>query len=376
MKTYKVGLLGFGFIGKVHACSYQNLPFFYAQNDFQAQITKVAASTPSSSERAARTLGNNVVGVCDFRAITEDPEIDIVNICTPNHLHFEALKSAIKHGKHIYCDKPLTGNVAQAEELAELLKEYRQTAQMTLQNRFYPATLRAKELIDSGAVGRILEFRGRYLHSGSSDPEAPYKWKLAAGTVADLGTHILDLLSYLTGDFTEVMGSTSIAYAERPNFDNPSQKVPVKAEDNMFVLAKLASGACGSIEASKIATGSEDEISFAIHGTNGAIRLDAMNPGQLFFYDRTVSDSPHGGMRGWTAIDCNQRYEPPAGFPTPKAPIGWLRSHIHSLYCFLENVHGQRPGTPGLERGIYLEHLNEAIKRSADERSWQKLNEL
>ena len=79
----------------------------------------------------------------DYRAVTENPEIDIVHICTPNHLHREALLSAMRQQKHIYCDKPLVATLAEAEEIEAALPDYRGTAQMTFQNRFFPATLRA-----------------------------------------------------------------------------------------------------------------------------------------------------------------------------------------------------------------------------------------
>jgi predicted dehydrogenase len=102
---------------------------------------------------------------------------------------------------------------------------------MTLQNRFFPVTLRAKQMMEEGLLGEILEFRASYLHSGSSDPKAPLKWKLSAeaggGVVADLGSHILDLMHSLVGDYKELSAMTHIAYKERPSAEDPSRMVPV-----------------------------------------------------------------------------------------------------------------------------------------------------
>jgi predicted dehydrogenase len=165
MKVYKVGLIGYGFIGKVHTYGHQNIPLFYDQDEFKSEITMVCTSRPESAAKAAAALG--CIGVTDFREITENPDIDIVDICSPNDAHLEALKSAMKNNKHIYCDKPLVATAAEAAEIEALLPEYKGIAQMTLQNRFFPATLRARQLIEEGAIGEVLEFEGAYLHSGS-----------------------------------------------------------------------------------------------------------------------------------------------------------------------------------------------------------------
>jgi len=303
--------------------------------------------------------------VTDFREITENPDIDIVDVCTPNDRHFEAVMSAIANGKHIYCDKPLTQNVADAEKIGRALENYRGIGQMTLQNRFFPATLRAKQLIDAGALGEILEFRGQYLHSGSADPRAPYKWKLAAGVVNDLGSHILDLMDYLIGPFEAISAVTHIAYPERPAVDDPGRMVKVEAEDNMLATVRLPNGACGHVSASKIATGVEDGFGFEIHGSRGALRWEPMNLDKLFYYDAGASGSPLGGVKGWTAIDCGQRYDKPAGFPTPKAPIGWLRGHMHCLYTFLKSVHTREQLGPSLAEGVRMQHMLAAVCDSA-----------
>lgn len=373
MKNYRIGFIGFGFIGKVHAYGHVNLPLFFDQQEFRTTITHVCASRLASAQKGAEQVGAKHA-VTDYREITENPDIDIVHICTPNHLHKEALLSAIAHGKHIYCDKPLTASVAEAEEVEAALKNYRGTAQMTLQNRFFPSTIRAKQLIEEGRIGQILEFRACYLHSGSADPKAPLKWKLSAetggGVIADLGSHVLDLIHHLLGDYAEVCAMSHIAYPERPSADDPAKMVKVDAEDNMMILAKMKSGAPGHISASKIATGIEDEMRFEIHGSKGALRFNGMDPHHLEFYDASLADSPCGGTRGWTAIDTGQRYAKPAGFPGPKFAIGWLRGHMQCLYNFLDCVHHGKPGNPGLQQGVYIQKLMDKIKQSNNNHKW------
>lgn len=374
LKLYRVGILGFGFIGKVHVYGYLNLPLFCDPAPLRAKITHVVTGHAESAEKARETIGAEV-GATDYRAVTENPEIDIVHICTPNHLHKDALLSAIRHQKHIYCDKPLVSTMAEAEEIRAALRDYRGTAQMTLQNRFFPATLRAKQLVDEGAMGEVLEFRAAYLHGGSASADAPLKWKLTAaaggGVISDLAVHVLDLVEHLAGPLRSVMATTHVAYSERPSPADPHEKLPVDAEDCVMLLARLASGAPGTVEATKIATGSEDELRLEIHGTRGALRFNGMEPHYLDWYDASAADRPLGGLRGWQRIAAGQRYSPPdSGFPSPKAAVGWIRSHVACLANFLAAVAEGRPATPGLEQGIRLQYLMECIRRSAAQGRW------
>ncbi len=374
MKTYNVGILGFGMIGKVHAYGYLNLPLFYDPVPLRTRITHVITSRQETAEKARQTIGADVAGT-DYQAVTENPQIDIVHICTPNHLHKEALLSAIAHQKHIYCDKPLVATPAEAEEVRAALAGYRGTAQMVFHNRFFPATMRAKQLIAQGMIGDVLGFRACYLHGGSANPHAPARWKLTAaaggGVIADLAPHVLDLLDWLIGPITSVTAATQIAYPERPSPVDPTKNVAVDAEDCVMCLARLRCGALGTIEATKIATGTEDEIRLEIHGSRGALRFSGMDPHHLEWYDAAASDQPCGGVRGWNRINAGQRYPRPAtDFPSPKAPIGWLRGHAACLANFLSAVAEGGPAEPSVLQGIRVQEMMECVRRSAAESRW------
>ncbi len=373
MKIYKVGLIGYGFIGKVHAYAHRNIPLFYDQQEFRSEITRVCTAHPASAQKACQQLGIDDA-VTDYRRITEAPDIDIVDIASPNETHAPALLSAIAHQKHIYCDKPITQDLPDALAVESALPNHEGITQMVFNNRYYPATLRARELMDEGRVGDILEFRARFLHSSSASPDATLSWKMAAGIIGDLGSHVFDLMNHILGDFTAISCNTRIAWPTRRLRTDPSQIVPTPAEDSMHVILRLPNGALGTITASKIATGTEDELSFEIHGTRGAIALKPMCPDKLWFFDNAASDSPHGGVRGWTVIDCGQRYGAPAGFPTPKAPIGWLRAHVDCLYTFLRSVHQGTPLGPTLRQGIKIQRIMDAARRSAAQNgAWMEL---
>lgn len=379
MPPRRVGILGYGFIGKVHAFGYATLPFFYDPLPLEARVTHVCTSRPETAECARAQLGAEVA-TTDYRAITENPDVDIVHICTPNHVHRDALLSAIRHQKHIYCDKPLVATAAEADEIAAALPGYRGVAQMTFQSRFFPPCLRAKQLVDEGFLGQPMQFRAAFLHAGSAQPDAPLKWKLSAraggGVIADLGSHVLDLIHHLAGDFDSLSAATRIAYPDRPLAGDPSRRARVDAEDAMVVVARMRSGSLGVIEATKLATGTEDELRFEIHGSRGALRFNSMDPHHLECYDATAPDQPIGGCRGWTRIDCGQRWPAPAvAMPSPKNTLGWLRVHVACLANFLQCVARGEPAEPGLAQGIFIQRVMDAVRRSAATGQWVEIAE-
>jgi predicted dehydrogenase len=312
----------------------------------------VVTARPETAEKARQTIGADAAAT-DYRAVTENPAIDIVHVCTPNHLHKDALLSAIAHGKHVYCDKPLVATMTEADQIAAVLPGYRAIGQMTFQNRFFPATLRAKQLVEAGRLGEMLSFRAAYLHGGNANPAAPLKWKMQSaaggGVIADLASHVLDLMDWLIGPFRAVTAATKTAYAQRPSPDDPKKMLPAETEDCVAVLAAMQSGALGTIEGTKLATGAEDEIRLEIHGSRGALRFNGMEPHYLWWHDATAADEPLGGLRGWNRIDTGGRYPPPATrFPTPKAATGWLESHVACLAHFLRAVAAGEPAEPSL----------------------------
>lgn len=374
MDTLGVGIIGFGFIGKMHTYGYLNMPLFYDPTPVRTRMVGVATSRKDTAQKAAQT-GGFEFGTDNWRELIERDDIDIINICTPDNLHAEQLLAAMSAGKHIYCDKPLVVNREDAEQVAEGLRTYQGFGQMTLQYRFYPATLRAKQLVDEGFLGNITGFRAAYLHSGSVDPRKPMGWKQrkseGGGVLHDLGSHIIDLIDYLAGPVVSIFAEKRILYPTRP--DRHGGMVPVEVDDQTVMIARLSNGAIGTIEASKIATGSEDELRFEIHGDQGALRFNLMEPNYLECYDEREPESPYGGQKGWRKIATVQRYGSPAVFPGPKFGIGWTRGHMHCLYSFLSAIADGRQPEPSLQRGLDVCHILATAQRSSETRQWQNV---
>ena len=182
------------------------------------------------------------------------------------------LLKALKAGKNIYCDKPLVTSEQETQELLQQLQGTNVITQVAFQYRFFPATLRAKQLIEEGRLGKILSFRISYLHSGSVDPNKPIGWKQdksigGGGVLFDMGSHALDLIDYLLGEYDSIFAQTETVYSRRP--DRSGNMVNIEAEDLVLMIAKMKNGGVGTIEASKIATGTSDELRFEIHGDRG-----------------------------------------------------------------------------------------------------------
>lgn len=379
MKEIRIAILGMGFMGKAHAYGYGNLNLYYNNLPYKAVLHTVYTREPSKADGLKEMYGFRHA-TSDYESLFNNPEIDVIDICTPNALHKDAILRAIRAGKHIYCEKPMVISPGEAQEVEAALKrnDYKATAQMVFHNRYYPTSLRARQIIDEGRIGRVLSFRAAYLHPGSSVGSRPATWRFlpeltGAGTLFDAGSHVLDLLYSLLGDrFQSVLAAQQIAFDKRPSMDG-TRMVDVTVDDATYMIVRLKGGACGMVEASKIATGTSDELRFEIHGEKGALAYNSMSPNYLRFYDATGTDAYQqlGADRGWKEIECVQHYLSPGGsFPHPRSSIGWLRGHAHSAYVFLDNVYNGRPGTPSLHEGAYIQRLLDKVAQSAKNGTW------
>lgn len=372
MDNIRFGIIGYGFMGRTHACGARNLPFFYRNLPFHVELAG-AASPSAESRRLAQEEAGIPFVTDDWRELVARPDIDAVAISTPNHMHGEMLLEAIAQGKHIYCDKPLTASFGEAEEIVEALKDKNLVHQTVFNYRFYAASLRAKELMEEGRIGRITAFRAVYLHAGSIYEDRPMGWKqreeTAGGVLMDLGSHAIDLICWLAGGVESVWGAGRVLYPERPLPGGGTEKVT--AEDHCVLALRLKDGALGTVEASKIATGVDDLLKIEIHGTTGALTLDLSDADHVLFYDEADAEAPYGGERGYKKIRASQRYPTPAAFPPFKNSSGWLRSHVHCLYSFMNSVHEGRQASPSLVDGAYVQRVMSAAKRSFGSGSWE-----
>ena len=361
-----IGLLGFGSMGKTHTYCASNLRYFF-DTDLNVRITKVCTRNIDNARRAALQYGIDAY-TSNEDDIIYDPDIDAVDICTPNIYHYATVKKALLAGKHVYCEKPLAVTYEEARELADIAREKKLKAMVVFNNRFLSAVMRAKEIIENGEIGTVLSFEGKYLHSSATDVNKSAGWKqnkdiCGGGVLFDLGSHIIDLIYYLCGEFDSVIGKSQIAYPVRKGMDGESWET--NADEAFYMIARLKCGAVGTIEVSKITVGANDDLSFRISGEDGAIRFDLMNPNYLEFYTNERKGGALGGERGFTKIECVNRYPSPGGvFPGIKAPIGWLRGHIGSFFTFCDGVVNDKRLSPSFDEGAYVQKIMECAYKS------------
>ncbi len=376
LQELRVGMVGHGFMGKVHGHAYRSLGFYYDPPPAKVVLAGVATATEDSWKRAVKEWGYES-GTVDFRELCARDDIDIIDCCTPNNMHRDVVVTALKHGKHVYVDKPLCLDLAEAREMVAAAASHPEcVTQTTFNYRFVPALLRAKELIAAGALGRIYSGRVCYLHAGYVNADRPFTWRLdvtksgRGGALFDLGSHVIDLTRHLLGEFAEVRDLAETFVKERPLREDPTKKVPIRVDDISILAFRLQNGAVGTIESSRMATGVQDEIRFEAHGTKGAIRFNLMQPNFLEFYDATEPEGIYGGNRGFKQIECVARYPKPASLPGTKNTIGWERFHVHSIYNFVKHVVEGTPAAPNIVDGAMTQAIMEAALESRKTDGW------
>ena len=372
MREIGIGIIGWGFMGQTHTYAIKSIPLLYPGIPFVPRLTAVCDYHISEAREAALRNGFGFA-TDDYRELLRRDDVHVVSVSTPNELHAPMVADALRAGKHVYVDKPMTSTLEEARTLLELQRALHDCPKLQVvhHNRFFPSSMRARQLIDQGALGEILSFRVTYLHSGAVDRSRPAGWKqrAGAGVLLDLGSHALDFILWLMGPVTAVSASMRTLYPTRPlPGGGETQEL---ADDQVIALLRLEGGALGTMEASKIATGAADELKCEIHGSRGALRWDLMAPDWLEFYDNTLPEEALGGSRGYVRIECGARFPAPGGkFLPPKNTLGWARAHIHCYYSFLEAIAQDRQPSPSLEEGVCLAKLMRAVELSSQRGGW------
>ena len=369
MPGIKIGLIGYGGIGRVHAAAYRAIPFHYGLPADSIDIAAVATTRDSTAGAAAQEIGCAQYSA-DYRDLLALPEIDAVDICTPNNSHHEIALAAAAAGKHIYCEKPLAMNAAEAADMADAVARAGVKAQLTFNFRFFPALALAKELMDSGFCGRLFSFRGRYHRSSYIDAGKPMSWRLqrevtGGGALFDLGSHILDLLYSLLGEFSAVNATLDTLIRQRPVTAGAQEMAAVDVDDIALLQARLPDGALGSVEISRMGTGATNDVALEIFGDQGAIRFDLSEPGWLQIYDAREE----GRKQGFVKVQAVGKY---AGQRAPDWSMtpGFMRAHAECQYQFIRAIWEDRQPAPSFADGLHIQRIMAAAEQSSAQGGW------
>jgi predicted dehydrogenase len=373
MEKIGIGLLGYGSIGKIHTYCYRQLPLLYPGKLPEIVLEGVCTSSVETADKAARDGGFRR-GFSDLGELLQQEEVDVVDCCLPNFLHKEALIRAFAAGKHVYCEKPLALDSEEARQVAAAAAEHGVQVGMTFNFRFVPALMRAKQLIDEGRLGRVYSFRAEYYHTGYQDPNRPMSWRMrknlsGGGALVDLGSHVIDLVRHLLGEFAAVRGTLQTYIDSRPVSKNSKDREAVTVDDAAWLEVRMRDGGIGTIEVSRFATGALDDLNIEIYGEKAAMMFRLMDANWLYWYDAARPGGSMGGERGWTRLETVQHY-PGATLPPPRSIVGWTRTHAENQYSFLAAVSRGETSQPGVLDGLRCQLIMDAAFRSADTGSW------
>ena len=385
MKEYKIGLIGAGFMAKAHSMAYATMPMFFWPAPAMPIRMTICDLTEESAREAAEKYGFQKYTM-NWRDIIDDPEIDIVDIATPNDSHAEIAIAAAKAGKHIFCEKPISRTTEEAVAMLEAVKAAGVKNMLAFNYRRTPAISLAKKFIDEGAIGKIINFRGTYLQDWSADPNAPLSWRFqkkiaGSGTLGDIGTHVIDIARYLVGEIDEVCGTLKTHITERPfqqgavdklgtvKLEQNVKKAPVDVDDEVSFLLKFNNEAMGSIEATRNGWGRNNFITFEIHGETGSIFFNYERRDELQVY---FANDP-ADRRGFRTIYTGPAH--PNGealWPIPALGIGYGETKIIECHDFFKSIAEDTEVSPNFEDGYKIELICDAIIKSSIEQKWVK----
>jgi predicted dehydrogenase len=308
----------------------------------------------------------------DWRALIADPAIELVAIATPNYLHAEMAQAALAAGKHVHCEKPMAPGIDQAEGMARAAEA---AAGRTIVGYNYlhnPIITAARDIIASGEIGTPIHFRGTHNEDYMADSTVPFSWRCeralaGAGALGDLGAHIVSLAHTLIGDIAEVCGNVATVVAARPLPGGGVRQV--ENEDQAQFLLRFASGATGTIEASRVAQGQKMGLGFEITGSRGALAFDQTRLNELKLYKADQGR----GRQGFTTVLAGPEHPGYAAFCAgPGHQIGFNDLKVIEVARFLEAIAAGKPAYPDFAAALKFERVLDAVQRSAAERRWVK----
>jgi predicted dehydrogenase len=373
MKKIGIVIVGYGYIGKIHTLALRQLPLIYPDHAGEFQLVGICMRSEEKAKRAAAEMGCQK-WYAAYKDVLQDDEVNIVDLVTPNYLHLKMIEGAIRGGKHVLCEKPLTLTRSEAEEVVKFVRASKASLGMIFNYRFIPALLKAKQMLEQGLLGRIYNFRGEYYHTGYQDPGRPITWrtdfsKSGGGALVDLGVHVVDLVRYLLGDFDSVQAVTETYITGRPLERGSRQIGSVTVDDAAWMNVRMKSGAMGSIEVSRFATGTLDDLKITVYGERGSLRFSLMDANFLYWFDVRTPDL---GLVGWQRLETGQTY-PGAKLPNPRSIIGWTRFHTENIHRFIRSVKDETSFAPNEVDGYEAQAVLEAAYDSAESGLWSKV---
>ena len=382
MKKANVAIIGTKFMGKAHSNAWTSVSKFF--NVGITPVLKVACGLDEkgTSDFAQRWGWEESVG--DWKKVVDRKDIDIIDVCTPTYLHKDIVVAAARHGKQIFCEKPIALNYAEAKEMYEAAEKAGVLHYLNHNYRRTPAIAFARQLIEEGKLGQIFHWRGTYLQDWITDPNFPLTWHLqskfaGAGPHYDLNSHSVDLARYLVGEVKAVAAMMKTFITERPlpgkdagtfkSGTGAAEKGKVTVDDAAFMVAEFENGALGAFESSRFASGRKNFNYFEIYGSKGSLAFDLERMNELQYLS-LADPVDEQGFR--TILVTNATHPYVAAWWPPGHIIGYEHEFTHAVADFLTAMDKGTKITPNLLDGMKDMQVLEAAITSA--RTGQRVN--
>jgi predicted dehydrogenase len=372
----KKGLIGCGFMGRTHSNGYNRVSNFFPELEYHPVLKAVCSRSEEKVKAFAEQWGYESFET-DWKTVIARNDIDAVDICTPNDMHAGIAIAAAAAGKMILCEKPLARSLAEAQLMLDAVEKAGVKNTVWYNYRRIPAVTLAKQIIDSGKLGRIFHYRANFLQDWTINANLPQGgeglWRMDAdvagsGVTGDLLAHCIDTAMWLNGAIKDVSAVTETFVKQRMHqLTGKMQQVGI--DDACIFHCHFENGALGLFESTRYARGHKALYTFEINGENASIRWDLHDLNRLEFFDNADVSK----VRGWRSIHVTDGDQPYMNkWWVPGLSIGYEHSFVHQVADFLMSLETGEPCTPTFKDALETQKVCEAVIDSANSKSWKE----
>lgn len=375
-KKLNVGLIGCGFMGRTHSNAYRKVNNFF-ELGYQPVLKAICDFNGDKAAAFAKQWGYESVET-DWKKLLARKDIDLIDICLPNNLHMEVAVAAAKAGKMIVCEKPIARDAKEGLKMVKAVEKAGVPNLVSYNYRRIPAVTLAKQLIDSGRLGRIFHYRAKFLQDWTISKDLPQGgdglWRLdvkvaGSGVTGDLLAHCIDTALWLNGGIDSVSAMTETFIKERTHqLTGKVQKVGI--DDACAFLARFKNGSLATFESTRYARGHKALYTFEINGEHASIAWDLHDLHRLQYFDHRDESQ----LRGWRSIHVTDGDHPyMKNWWVPGLAIGYEHSFIHQIADFLQGLQTGKPAAPTFRDALETTKVCDAVLASAASGRWVSL---
>jgi predicted dehydrogenase len=372
-KPLRIGMIGYGFMGRAHSNAYRRVNNFF-DLEYEPVLQAVCARDAAKAKQFGDKWGYASVET-DWRKLLDRKDIDAVDICVPNNLHRDIAWAAAAAGKMILCEKPLSMNTAEGQEMVAAVEKAGVPNTVWYNYRRVPAVTLAKQLIDEGRLGRIFHYRANFLQDWTISADVPQGgaavWRLdvkaaGSGVTGDLLAHCIDTAIWLNGPIKSVTAMTETFVKERKHQETGKME-PVGIDDACAFLCRFVNGSLAIFESTRYARGHKALYTFEINGADASIAWDLHDLHRLSYFDHRDESR----VRGWRSVHVTDGDMPYMNkWWVPGLQIGYEHSFVHHVADFLEGLAKNKPTSPTFREALETQKICDAVLASAKSGQW------